>query len=91
MMEPHDGDAGAPELLLGLVAPPEGVKLTGTRPSRTGEGGRGVLASYSDGTSVSAMVNSDGSVCILMIRKGEVIPARQLPAHAGEGVPRFSW
>jgi hypothetical protein len=89
------------EQLLRLVAPPDGVRLTGTRPSRTGEGGRGVLARYSDGTTVSAMVNSDGSVCILLFRNGEAVPA--VPsvraagdaagaAGAGDGAaPRFTW
>jgi hypothetical protein len=82
--------APAAEQLLGLVAPPEGVRLVGTRPSRTGQGGHGVLARYSDGTTVSAMVNSDGSLCILFFRGEEPVPARRLPAGAGD-LARFTW
>ena len=80
-----------PEQLLGLVAPPEGVRLVGTRPSRTGEGGRGVLARYSDGTSVSAMVNSDGSLCILLFRDGQAVPAALATDTANGDAPRFTW
>ena len=51
-----------------MVVPPEGVRLLESRPSRTGEGGQGVVARYSDGTTASAMVNSDGSLRVLFFR-----------------------
>jgi hypothetical protein len=60
---------------LWAIQPPEGVKLISSSPSRTGEGGQGILARYSDGTTASAMVNSDGSVRVLFLRDGDVVPA----------------
>ena len=41
---------------LQLVVPPEGVRFVDVRRSKTGEGGEGVLARYSDGTTCSAVV-----------------------------------
>ena len=77
-------DAGA----LWAVVPPEGVRLVSSSPSKTGQGGRGVIARYSDGTAVSAMLNSDGSICVLFFRGGQGIPA----VLAGHGpVPCFTW
>jgi hypothetical protein len=73
---------------LWIVVPPDGVRLLESRPSRTGEGGQGVVARYSDGTTASAMVNSDGSVRVLFFRGTESVPAVAL---AGPGPPRFSW
>lgn len=61
--------------VLRLVQPPEGVALLSSTPSKTGEGGQGVIARYSDGTTASAMVNSDGSVTVLFFRNGEMVPA----------------
>ena len=73
-----------------LVEPPQGVALLSATPSKTGEGGQGVIGRYSDGTTVSAMVNSDGSVTVLLFRGAETIPAIPLP---DEGSPerRFTW
>ncbi|HVG95523.1 MAG TPA: hypothetical protein VNK05_01325 [Chloroflexota bacterium] len=70
------------------VSPPEGVHLLESRPSRTGEGGAGVVARYSDGTTASAMVNSDGSVRVLLFREAEIVPA--VPVD-GPGRRRFTW
>ena len=70
---------------LQLVVPPEGVKLLEVRRSKTGEGGEGVLARYSDGTTCSAMVNSDGSLTILFFRGPDTLPA--IPV----GPRRFTW
>ena len=70
---------------LQLVVPPEGVKLLEVRRSKTGEGGEGVLARYSDGTTCSAMVNSDGSVTILLFRGTETLPAIPISNR------RFTW
>ncbi len=80
-------DETASEALL-AIHPPEGVRLVGWRPARTGEGGRGLVARYSDGTTASAMVNSDGSVRVLFFRNGQVIPA--VPVAGVEG-RRFTW
>lgn len=75
---------------LQLVVPPEGVTLVGVRPSKTGEGGQGVIARYSDGTTCSAMVNSDGSVTVLFFRGAEMLPAILVPN--GSAAPRrFTW
>ena len=74
---------------LQLVVPPEGVSLVGVRPSKTGEGGQGVIARYSDGTTCSAMVNSDGSVTILFFRDAETLPA--IPIPNGSTPRRFTW
>lgn len=77
---------------LHLVQPPDGVKLLNTTPSRTGEGGHGVVARYSDGTTVSAMVNSDGSVTVLFFRGAEMLPAVPVPpADGSAGQRRFTW
>ena len=77
---------------LHLVQPPDGVKLLSTTPSRTGEGGQGVVARYSDGTTVSAMLNSDGSVTVLVFRAGQMLPAIPIPLDAGAtGQRRFTW
>ncbi|HEX2034515.1 MAG TPA: hypothetical protein VHS99_10050 [Chloroflexota bacterium] len=70
---------------LWLIVPPTGVRLLSSRPSRTGEGGQGIVARYSDGTTASAMVNSDGSVCVLFFRAGEPVPAIAL------GAGQFTW
>jgi hypothetical protein len=76
-----------PEDTLWAIVPPAGVKLVRSRPSKTGEGGRGVLAWYSDGTTASAMLNSDGSVRVLFFRDGLVVPAALV-----DGDPRrFTW
>ena len=73
---------------LQLVVPPHGVSLVDVRRSKTGEGGEGVIARYSDGTTASAMVNSDGSVTILFFRGTETLPALPLP----DSTPRrFTW
>lgn len=72
------------------IVPPDGVKLVSRRPSKTGQGGRGVVARYSDGTTASAMVNSDGSVTILFFRDGANVPAIPVRGGAREGM-RFSW
>jgi hypothetical protein len=78
---------------LQLVVPPEGVTLVGASPSKTGEGGQGIVARYSDGTTCSAMVNSDGSVTILFFRGAETLPA--IPIAAAPSLPpaprRFTW
>jgi hypothetical protein len=75
---------------LQLVVPPDGVTLVGVRPSKTGEGGEGVVARYSDGTTCSAMVNSDGSVTVLFFRGAETLPA--IPLAALPAAPRrFTW
>jgi hypothetical protein len=84
---PQQEGRSDPEALW-IVVPPEGVRLLESRPSRTGEGGQGVVARYSDGTIASAMVNSDGSVRVLFFRGTESVPA---VAIAGPGPPRFSW
>jgi hypothetical protein len=78
---------------LQLVVPPEGVTLVGASPSKTGEGGRGITARYSDGTTCSAMVNSDGSVTILFFRGAETLPAIPIaPAPSLPPAPRrFTW
>ena len=76
------------EDVLWQVIPPEGVHLLESRPSRTGEGGAGVVARYSDGTTASAMVNSDGSVRVLLFRESEIGPAVPL---GGPGRRRFTW
>jgi hypothetical protein len=86
---PPRGPGGASEVLQ-LVQPPEGVRLVGQTPSRTGEGGQGIVARYSDGTTVSAMVNSDGSVTVLFFRGGEMLPAIPL-ADAADPHRRFTW
>src|SRR5262249_39988387 len=70
------------------IVPPDGVRLLSSRPSKTGEGGQGVVARYSDGTTASAMVNSDGSVCILFFRGEETVP---VVPRDGPGPPRFPW
>jgi hypothetical protein len=59
-----------------------------SRPSRTGEGGQGIVARYSDGTTASAMVNSDGSVRVLLFRGTDPIPAVPLD---GPGPVSFTW
>ena len=84
---PPDGDARADGVLWEVIPPP-GVRLLESRPSRTGEGGQGLLARYSDGTTASAMVNSDGSVRVLFFRGTEIVPA--LPVD-GSGRRRFTW
>jgi hypothetical protein len=87
-----DPFAGGP--MLWAIQPPEGVRLTGSGPSKTGEGGQGVVARYSDGTTASAMVNSDGSVCVLFFRDGQNVPAiRVEPANgeASDSIARFTW
>jgi hypothetical protein len=84
-----DAPAGAAPALW-VICPPAGVRLLSSRPSRTGEGGRGVIARYSDGTTASAMANSDGSLCVLFFRGGEGVPALPLAAAEG-GPPRFTW
>jgi len=77
---------------LRLVQPPDGVRLLSSTPSRTGEGGQGVVARYSDGTTVSAMVNSDGSVTVLFFRGAEMLPAVPIPLDGGAaGRRRFTW
>jgi|GEM_PF-6380062 hypothetical protein len=88
-LPPAPGELGGPagEALL-AIHPPEGVRLVGWRPAKTGEGGRGLVARYSDGTTASAMVNSDGSVRVLFFRDGQVLPAIPL---AGEPGRRFTW
>src|SRR5688572_5134139 len=75
------------EALWAVVAP-EGVGLVEGRPSRPGEGGQGVIARYADGTTASAMRNSDGSVRVLLFRGTEPVPAIPLD---GPGPPRFTW
>jgi hypothetical protein len=85
---PPTQEGGSDPGALWIVVPPEGVRLLESRPSRTGEGGQGVVARYSDGTTASAMVNSDGSVRVLFFRGTESVPA---VAVAGPGPPRFSW
>jgi hypothetical protein len=85
--EPPDGARPAEDVLW-EVLPPEGVHLVESRPSRTGEGGAGVVARYSDGTTASAMVNSDGSVRVLLFRGTEIVPA--VPVD-GPGRRRFTW
>jgi hypothetical protein len=75
---PAGGDA--PGDVLWAVVPPEGVQLVDSRRSRTGEGGQGVLARYSDGTTASVMLNSDGSVRVLFFRGQTMVPAVALPA-----------
>jgi hypothetical protein len=81
-------EAPAPaEDALWMVEPPDGVRLVRSRPARTGEGGRGVVAWYSDGTTASAMVNSDGSICVLFFRDGQTVPA--IPADSDGR--RFTW
>jgi hypothetical protein len=85
---PPPREGGSDPDALWIVVPPEGVRLLESRPSRTGEGGQGVVARYSDGTTASAMVNSDGSVRVLFFRGTESVPAVAL---AGPGPPRFSW
>jgi hypothetical protein len=82
------GGARRAEDVLWEVLPPEGVHLVERRPSRTGEGGAGVVARYSDGTTASAMVNSDGSVRVLFFRGTEIVPA--VPVD-GPGRRRFTW
>jgi hypothetical protein len=82
------GDGPLPDDALWAVVPPRGVRLLGSVPSRTGEGGRGVLARYSDGTTASAMVNSDGSVRVLFFRGTEPVPAVPLD---GPGPSRYTW
>ena len=84
---PPDGDDRADGVLWEVIPPP-GVSLLESRPSRTGEGGAGLLARYSDGTTASAMVNSDGSVRVLFFRGTEVVPA--VPVD-GPGRRRFTW
>ena len=84
---PPDGDVRADGVLWEVIPPP-GVRLLESRPSRTGEGGEGLLARYSDGTTASAMVNSDGSVRVLFFRGTEVVPA--VPVD-GPGRRRFTW
>ena len=75
---------------LQLVVPPEGVTLVDVRRSKTGEGGQGIVARYSDGTTCSAMVNSDGSVTILFFRGVETLPA--IPVPSSPTAPRrFTW
>jgi hypothetical protein len=81
------GTPAAAEDALWMVEPPDGVRLVRSRPARTGEGGRGVVAWYSDGTTASAMVNSDGSICVLFFRDGQTVPAI---AADGDG-RRFTW
>ena len=82
-----------PVLPLELVVPPEGVTLVGVTPSKTGEGGRGIVARYSDGTTCSAMVNSDGSVTVIFFRGAETLPA--IPVVTAPTLPpaprRFTW
>lgn len=77
----------APEVLWAVV-PPEGVRLLRSSPSRTGEGGQGVVAYYSDGTTASAMRNSDGSLRVLFFRGTAPLPAVALE---GSGPRRFTW
>jgi hypothetical protein len=89
--EAHDiPEPAEPLEPLRLVQPPDGVKLLSSTPSRTGEGGQGVVARYSDGTTVSAMVNSDGSVTVLFFRGGEMLPAVPVPL-AAQGQRRYTW
>ena len=73
-----------------VLQPPEGVQLLSATPSKTGQGGQGVVARYSDGTTASAMLNSDGSLCILLFRGETNVPAVVLPP-ADDGLLRFSW
>ena len=81
---------GPPGEPLQLVVPPEGVRLVEVRRSKTGEGGQGVIARYSDGTTCSAMVNSDGSVTVLFFRGAETL--RAIPVLDGTTAPRrFTW
>jgi hypothetical protein len=75
--------------LVNLVRPPDGVKLLSATRSKTGEGGQGVIGRYSDGTTVSAMVNSDGSVTVLLFRGSDAIPA--VPAGDAMVPCRFTW
>lgn len=87
-----DPFAGGPRLW--AIEPPEGVKLVSSRASKTGEGGQGVVARYSDGTTASAMLNSDGSICVLFFRDGQNVPAVPVPPKDGavsDGTPRFTW
>ena len=82
-----DGVAGDP---LWIVVPPDGVRLDTCRRAKTGQGGRGVLARYSDGTTASVMVNSDGSVRVLLFRAEQGVPAVALPSADG-GLTRYTW
>lgn len=98
----EDVPAGAP---LWAIVPPAGVTLVETRPSKTGEGGRGLLARYSDGTTASVMLNSDGSVRVLFFRGQAAVPAVVAGSsgddggdsgHAGDagdhdGPVRYTW
>ncbi len=81
-------DEDGPSDALWVIQPPDGVRLVSSRASRTGEGGQGVVARYSDGTTASAMVNSDGSLLILFFQGSEMVPA--VPV-TGVGPPRFTW
>src|SRR5919201_64062 len=83
---PEPAEAALAEALWAVV-PPQGVRLVSSRPSKTGEGGRGVVARYSDGTTASAMHNSDGSVSVLFFRGQDTVPAVPVP-EAGGGPPR---
>ena len=85
-----DTVAGDP---LWVIVPPQGVRLLSSRRSRTGEGGQGVVARYSDGTTASAMLNTDGSLRVIFFRDGQSVPAVELPSGA-ESPParrRFTW
>jgi hypothetical protein len=73
-----------------MVVPPDGVRLDTYQRAKTGQGGRGVVARYSDGTTASVMVNSDGSVRILLFRAEEGVPAVALPAADG-GLTQYTW
>jgi hypothetical protein len=81
------GEAGLPALW--SIQPPDGVRLVRSHPAKTGEGGRGLVAYYSDGTTASAMRNSDGSMTILLFRKGESVPAVPLETEGPQ--VRFTW
>jgi hypothetical protein len=81
-------DADGPSEALWVIQPPDGVRLVSSQASRTGEGGQGIVARYSDGTTASAMVNSDGSLLILFFQGTEMVPA--VPV-AGVGPPRYTW
>jgi hypothetical protein len=76
------------EDVLWAVTPPEGVRLRSSRPARTGQGGQGLVARYSDGTTAMALLNSDGSLSVLFFRRGEIVPAVPLGDPAGR---RFTW
>ncbi|MGH2369398.1 MAG: hypothetical protein ACRDI2_14485 [Chloroflexota bacterium] len=88
---PDPASIELPPGALWMIVPPEGVRLLSSRPSKTGEGGQGVVARYSDGTTASAMVNSDGSVRVLFFRASEMVPAVPVVGNGGDDLARYTW